>query len=43
MLCDLKDSLGVQGLNPDWEARLRLDIRARVIRIIDTVKARKLC
>ena len=45
MLCELEDSLGVQGLNPDWhtrnrECQTRMTFPQRVDRVIQTVASR---
>ena len=45
MLCELEDSLGVQGLNPDWHTRnreyqTRMTFPQRVDRVIETVASR---
>ena len=46
MLCELEDSLGVQGLNPDWHTRnreyqTRMTFPQRVDRVIQTVASRQ--
>ena len=39
MLCELEDSFGVPGLDPDWNARPEHDLFPRVNRLLDTVQS----